>query len=199
MKERHHDALHDGRSVGAADGRGLRLGTLARRGVRGVPGGARCAVSAGGAAQGPADPAPPAGSLAGGARCRARGAAPAPQPLGAWSVAAAATVAGLLVFRPFGTGQANAADLASIKRESATLEQQLERYDPDARVMSGRAAAVAAALEDRIAVIDGELARFGPSDAQPRPAELVKLSQQRVDIMQQLVGVHVTRAAYVGL
>ena len=118
---------------------------------------------------------------------------------GAWSMAAAATVAGLLVFRPFGTGQANAADLASIKQESATLEQQLERYDPDARVMSGRAAAVAAALEDRIAVIDGELARFGPPDAQPRPAELVKLWQQRVDLMQQLVGVHVTRAAYVGL
>src|SRR6266516_2082469 len=185
MKERHHDALHDGRSVGAAGGRGLRLGTLARRGVRGVPGGARCAVSARGAAQGPADPAPPAGSLARGARCGAR--------------AAAAPLAGLLVFRPFGTGQANAADLASIKRESATLEQQLERYDPDARVMSGRAAAVAAALEDRIAVIDGELARFGPPDAQPRPAELVKLWQQRVDLMQQLVGVHVTRAAYVGL
>src|SRR5207302_8590532 len=94
---------------------------------------------------------------------------------GVWSVAAAAAVAGLLVFRPFGTGQANAADLASIKRESATLEQQLERVDPAARVMSGRAAAVAAALEDRIAVIDGELARFGPSVAQPRPAELVQL------------------------
>ena len=118
---------------------------------------------------------------------------------GAWSVAAAATVAGLLVFRPFSTRQANAADLASIKRESATLEQQLERVDPDARVMSGRAAALAAALEDRIAVIDGELARFGPPDAPPRPAELVKLWQQRVDLMQQLVGVHVTRAAYVGL
>src|SRR5947209_18235168 len=118
---------------------------------------------------------------------------------GVWSVAAAAAVAGLLVFRPFGSRQADAAELARVKQESATLEQQLERYDPDARVMSGRAAAVAAALEDRIAVIDGELARFGPSDAQPRPAELVKLWQQRVDLMQQLVGVHVTRAAYVGL
>jgi hypothetical protein len=118
---------------------------------------------------------------------------------GAWSVAAAATVAGLLVFRPFGTGQANAADLASIKRESATLEQQLRRVDPDARVMSGTAAALAAALEDRIAAIDGELARVGPPDSTPGPDELVKLWQQRVDLMQQLVGVHVTRAVYVGL
>ena len=118
---------------------------------------------------------------------------------GVWSVAAAAAVAGLIVFRPFGTRQADAAELARMKQESATLEQQLGRYEPDARVMSGRAAALAAALEDRIAVIDGELARLGPPDAPPRPAELVKLWQQRVQLMQQLVGVHVTRAAYVGL
>jgi len=118
---------------------------------------------------------------------------------GVWSVAAAATVAGLLVFRPFGTRQANAADLASIKRESATLEQQLRAVDPDARVMSGRTAALAAALEDRIAVIDGELARVGAPDAARRADELVKLWQQRVDLMQDLVGVHVTRASYVGL
>jgi len=118
---------------------------------------------------------------------------------GVWSVAAAAAVAGLLVFRPFGTRQADAAELARVKQESATLEQQLGRVDADARVMSGRAAALAAALEDRIAVIDGERARLGPLEAPPRPAELVKLWQQRVDLMQQLVGVHVTRAAYVGL
>jgi len=118
---------------------------------------------------------------------------------GVWSVAAAAAVAGLLVFRPFGTRQADAAELARVKQESATLEQQLDRYDPDARVISGRLAALAAALEDRIAVIDGELARLGPPDVPLRPAELVKLWQQRVDLMQQLVGVHVTRAAYVGL
>ena len=118
---------------------------------------------------------------------------------GVWSVAAAAAVAGLLVFRPFGTRQADAAELARVKQESATLEQQLGRVDPDARVMSGRAAALAAALEDRIAVIDGELARLGPLEAPPGPEELVKLWQQRVDLMQQLVGVHLTRAAYVGL
>src|SRR6266550_3479895 len=61
------------------------------------------------------------------------------------------------------------------------------------------AAALAAALEDRIAVIDGELAQLGPSQAQARPADLVTLWQQRVELMEQLVSVHVTRAAYVGL
>jgi hypothetical protein len=118
---------------------------------------------------------------------------------GVWSVAAAAAVAGMLVFRPFGTRQADAAELASIKQESATLEQQLRAVDPDERVMSGRTAALAAELEDRIAAIDGELARVGFTDGTPRADELVKLWQQRVDLMQQLVGVHVTRAAYVGL
>src|SRR6266513_1295411 len=97
------------------------------------------------------------------------------------------------------SGLAAAAALARVKEQSATLEQQLQRYDPDGRVTSGRSAALAAALEDRIAVIDGELAQLGPPEAPARPADLVTLWQQRVELMEQLVSVHVTRAAYVGL
>jgi len=118
---------------------------------------------------------------------------------GVWTVAAAAAVAALIVFRPFWTGQVAAADLARVKQQSATLEQELERYDPDGRVTSGRAAALAAALEDRIAAIDGALTRLGPPETEARPDELVNLWQQRVDLMQQLVSVRVTRATYVGL
>ena len=118
---------------------------------------------------------------------------------GVRSVAAAAGVAALIVFRPFWTGTVAGADLARVKQQSATLEQQLQRYDPDARVTSGRSATLAAVLEDSIAVIDGELAQLGPVRAQARPADLVTLWQQRVDLMEQLVSVHVTRAAYVGL
>jgi len=108
-------------------------------------------------------------------------------------------VAGLIVLRPIWTNRLDAADLVRVKQQSATLEQELGRYDPDARVTSGRSAALAAALEDRIAVIDGELVRLGAPRVQAGPAELVKLWQQRVDLMQQLVRVRVTRAAYVGL
>ena len=121
---------------------------------------------------------------------------------GRWGLsglAAAAALAGLLVFRPFWSKPIDAAELARVKLQSATLEQQLQRYDPDARVTSGRSAALAAVLEDSIAVIDGELAQLGPIRAQARPADLVTLWQQRVDLMEQLVSVHVTRAAYVGL
>jgi len=118
---------------------------------------------------------------------------------GVWSVAAAAVVAGLVVFRPFWTGPVAGAELARVKQQSATLEQQLQRYEPDGRVTTGREAAVASALEDRIAVIDGELTRMDRPDFGVHPTELVKLWQQRVDLMRQLVTVRVTRASYVGL
>ncbi len=118
---------------------------------------------------------------------------------GLWALAAAAAVGGLLVLRPIWTNRLDAAELARVKRQSATLERELGRFDPDARVTSGRSAALAAALEDRIAVIDGELARLGAPQAPVGSADLVNLWQQRVDLMQQLVRVRVTRAAYVGL
>jgi hypothetical protein len=108
-------------------------------------------------------------------------------------------VAGLVVFRPFWTGPVAGAELARVKQQSATLEQQLQRYEPDGRVTTGREAAVASALEDRIAVIDGELTRMDRPDFGVHPTELVKLWQQRVDLMRQLVTVRVTRASYVGL
>src|ERR1700758_1266153 len=115
MKERYHDALHDGRSVGAAGGRGVRLGARARRGVRDVPCRARGAVSARRAAQGaghrtalptrrPARDRWPVVREAVIAERRRRR-----ERWGVWSVAAAAAVAGLLVFHPFGTSEADAA------------------------------------------------------------------------------------------
>ena len=118
---------------------------------------------------------------------------------GAWSLSAAAGIALLLLIRPGPAGRVDAAELERVKQQSATLEAELERYDPDQRVTSGRTAALAAALEDRIAAIDGELAQVGMPEAPLRGAELVKLWQERVDAMQQLMTVHVTRAAYVGL
>ena len=122
---------------------------------------------------------------------------------GVWGagLAAAAAVAGLLVFRPFGGAPAYADELARTKEQSASLESALQRYGPDAGVMSGRAAALAAELEDRIALIDGELIRLGEpaTRGRARDADLVELWRRRVGLMQQLYEVRVTRAAYVGL
>lgn len=113
-------------------------------------------------------------------------------------LAAAALIAGVAVFRPFGGTSAYADELEHAKRQSASLEAELQQYDPDSRVVSGRAASLAAELEDRIAAVDGWLAQLNAAPGGPDP-QLVKLWQDRVNLMQQLVDVHVTSAAYVGL
>jgi len=113
-------------------------------------------------------------------------------------LAAAAVVAGLLVVQPFRAQPGYAAQLAQAKEQSASLEAALQRYDPSSRVETGRAAAVAAALEDRIAAVDAELGQMNGGST-PDDRMLVQLWRNRVDLMQQLVDVHVTRAGYVGL
>lgn len=118
---------------------------------------------------------------------------------GAWtgSLAAAAAVAVLLLAQPFGGQAGNLhAELSQAKQQSATLEDSLQQYDVDGRVLSGHAAALVAELEDRISEIDGSLAqqRQGAQDAQ-----LIKLWQERVGLMRELVNARATRARYVGL
>jgi hypothetical protein len=113
-------------------------------------------------------------------------------------LAAAALIAGVAVFRPFSGTSAYAEDLERAKQQSASLETELQQYDPDSRVVSGRAASLAADLEERIAAVDGWLAQLSGAPAAPDP-QLVKLWQNRVNLMQQLVDVHVTSASYVGL
>lgn len=113
-------------------------------------------------------------------------------------LAAAALIAGVAVLRPFGGTSAHAEDLERAKRQSASLEAELQQYDPDSRVVTGRAAASAAELEDRIASVDGWLSQLNGAPVEPDP-QVVKLWQDRVNLMQQLVDVHVTNAAYVGL
>jgi hypothetical protein len=115
-------------------------------------------------------------------------------------LAAAALIAGVAVLRPSASAPAYADDLAQAKRLSASLEAELQRYDPDSRVVSGRAAALAAELEDRIAVVDGRLGQLDAAAAAADPGpQVVRLWQDRVNLMQQLVDVHVTRATYTGL
>ena len=117
-----------------------------------------------------------------------------------WSglgLAMAAALAGLLVARPLFQGKAYADDLAQAKRQSADLEQALRTYDPDGRVMSGQVAELAARLEDLIASLDSRLAQTGSGSV--RGSQLVDLWRERVDLMQRLVQVRVTRISYVGL
>ncbi len=117
--------------------------------------------------------------------------------VGAWtgSLALAATIAGILLVQP-GQGGTLHAELSKAKQQSATLEDSLQQYDIEGRVLSGHAAAVVADLEDRISVLDGTLTQ---QEQSIQDAELVKLWQERVGLMRELVNARATRARYVGL
>jgi anti-sigma factor RsiW len=118
---------------------------------------------------------------------------------GTWtgSLALAATIAAVLLLKPVSGDRGMIhAQLSQAKRQSATLEDSLKQYDTDGRVLSGHAAAVVAELEDRISILDGTLAQPVPS---VQDAELVKLWQERVGLMRELMNARATRARYVGL
>jgi anti-sigma factor RsiW len=119
---------------------------------------------------------------------------------GTLSLAAAAGLAGLIVFGPWSGGNTLHAELSQAKQRCSRLESALQQYDADGRVVSGRSAALAAQLEDQIAVVDGRLSQLGPGGGRRTPeSELVDLWNERATLMQQLYQVRVTRVSYVGL
>ena len=120
---------------------------------------------------------------------------------GTWtgSLALAATIAAVLLVQPSSGDQGKLyAELSQAKQQSATLEDSLQQYNLDGRVLSGHAAALVAELEDRISILDGTLAQR-EHRAPGGDAELVKLWQERVGLMRELVNARATRARYVGL
>ena len=114
-----------------------------------------------------------------------------------YGLATAAALVGVMVIGPAFGNTGIAEELEQAKQRSAQLESTLQDYDPENRVMSGREAELTARLEDQIAQLDGRLAELNARVA--REAQLVDLWRQRVDLMQRLVQVRVTRAKYVGL
>jgi len=118
---------------------------------------------------------------------------------GAWSgsLALAASIAAILLVQPSSPGELHA-ELSKAKRQSATLEDSLKQFDVEGSVLSGHAAAVFADLEDRISVLDGTLGQR-VEGSHERDAELVRLWQERCDLMRELVKARATRARYVGL
>ena len=119
--------------------------------------------------------------------------------LGAWSgsLALAATIAAVLLMQPSGLGVVHA-ELSQVKQQSATLEDSLTQLNVERSVLSGQEAARIAALEDRISLLDGTLAQQ-VEGAHQGDAELVRLWQERVGLMRELVNARATRARYVGL
>jgi len=115
------------------------------------------------------------------------------------SLAAAAGIVLMIGIREVGTapgGVPVSPELATLMTQSRQLEAALASYEPEGRILNARAAGIIADLEDRIALVDAGIyqtsTRGGSAD------ELIGLWRDRVELMDALVNVHVTRAAYVG-
>ena len=125
---------------------------------------------------------------------------------GAWAtLAAAASVSGVLVLRPMlqperPDGGVTAAAIAEAQQRSAQLEQAINVFDPATRPIDGQTARVAQALEDRIAELDQRIQVVEMAPAwNAADSERLGLWQQRVGLMDALVDVHLTSASDVGL
>lgn len=128
--------------------------------------------------------------------------------VGLVAMALAASLAGIAVVRSAGSfpGTAPSAEavvdgeLAAVKQSSRALENVLEAYNPQERVVDGHTARIAGVLEDRIAEVDQQLqAAELERSAAMHQRELLQLWRERVGLLDALVDVHVTRASNVGL
>ena len=125
--------------------------------------------------------------------------------VGLLGLATAASIAALALVGPHfissstNDGGVTKAAIHEAQAQSATLEQVLDAYNPNGRVINGRTAGVAQVLEDRIAQVDQRLqaAEMAP-EAVVQDQERLDLWRQRVGLMDALVDVHVTRASSVG-
>jgi hypothetical protein len=123
---------------------------------------------------------------------------------GIGALALAASVALAVVLAPEAESGPPSAELASGQElretmaRSRQLEEALNTYNPDQRVLDGRTAMIAATLEDRLARVDQRLQVVNLMDGGGRQTESLRLWRERVGLLDALVDVHVTRAGYVG-
>jgi hypothetical protein len=91
------------------------------------------------------------------------------------------------------------AELSEAMARSQALEAAIDRYHPESRVLDGRTARIAQALEDRIAAVDRELQMTDLMEAGRRQTQELNLWRERVGLLDALVDVHLTRASNAGL
>ena len=94
---------------------------------------------------------------------------------------------------------AAATEISQAMERSRALEEAIDYYNPDARVLDGRTARVAQELEDQIAALDQELELLDVAPDVGRETRQLELWRERVGLLDALVDVHVTRASNVGL
>jgi hypothetical protein len=101
--------------------------------------------------------------------------------------------------RPPAEVGSGSSEISQAMERSRTLENALSDYNPEGRVLDGRTAQVAQALEDRIADLDRKLEMTELAPEQPQEDALLRLWRERVGLLDALVDVHVTHAGNAGL
>ncbi|HLG06556.1 MAG TPA: hypothetical protein VI383_10455 [Gemmatimonadales bacterium] len=118
-------------------------------------------------------------------------------------LALAATVAlGVVLVPAFQSGSTREAltqdqELDEVIARSRQLEDLIQSLDPDRGVTDGRAALVAATLEDRVARLDRQLQLINLGTGSTRSPEALELWRERVGLLDALVDVHATGARFV--
>ena len=88
-------------------------------------------------------------------------------------------------------------DIQPLIAESQRLEGVLRQANAGSPVMTGKTATTIAHLEDNIAILDLQISILG--GAGEKQAQLKRLWQQRVKLLQTLVQVHTSRGEYAQL
>ena len=92
-------------------------------------------------------------------------------------------------------------DLAAVMAHSQELEEALQVYDPDSRMIDARTATLAARIEDQLTTVDRQIELIGAigRTVPERQAERFRLWNERVGLLNALMDVHLTRATYAGM
>ncbi len=117
-------------------------------------------------------------------------------------LAAAASIATAIVVRDVSRPQmvsASTAQISEAMARSQALEQAIDRFNPESRVLDGRTASIAEELENRIAAVDRQLEMADLLQQESGEAEQLRLWRERVGLLDALVDVHLTHASNVGL
>lgn len=92
-------------------------------------------------------------------------------------------------------------DLAAVMAHSQELEEALQVYDPDSRMIDARTATLAARIEDQLTTVDRQIELIGAigRTMPERQAERLRLWNERIGLLNALMDVHLTRATYAGM
>lgn len=88
------------------------------------------------------------------------------------------------------------AQFVTLVQEAQTMEELLRGFRPEQRVLNGRIASAVMAVEDQLMLLDTRM--YEARRARVATEDMIRLMQQRILLMDQLMKIHATKSTYVG-